>query len=138
MHRPHNGFSRRRGVSAPDFSLFRHPVDFNNVGTFPDSDNPHVRSLSEDLGANWYCGARLVEGDNDTVWIGALHGGNDRAVLTNIADNFDIWLLPDRVVEHVAPDPGRVCNQNANLFLFQRIALGIVMIEARRYTRKAY
>jgi len=43
--------------------------------------------------------------------------------VTYIANDFDIRLLADGVVEHIPPDSGGVRNQHANLFLLQGASL---------------
>ena len=138
MERPKNGFSRRSRVGAPNVPIFGHPVDLNDVRSLSNGHDPDMGSPCEYLYANRHLSARLIEGDNQAVWIGTLGSGDDRVFLTHITNDFYVPLLPNRVIEHVAPDPGRVRNQNANLFLFQRIGLRICILAKARCAHKTY
>jgi len=134
MQRSQNGFSRRRSVCAPNISLFGSPVDRNDVRSFANGHNSYVWSLCENLRATWLS-ARIVEGYDQTVWIRTLGDRDDCLFVTHIAHDFNIWLFPNRVIEHVAPDPGRVRNQDANLSLFQRIALATHFSKVKTHTQ---
>jgi hypothetical protein len=123
MQGPQYGVPGRRCVRPPDIPFFRHPINFNNVCPFPNGNDPHVRSLRQNRSANGNGFARFIERNNQTVRIGALRSEDDRVLLTHISNDLDVGFFPNRVIEHVAPDSGRVRNQDANLFVFQRIAL---------------
>jgi hypothetical protein len=130
MKRSEKGFSRRRSVCAPNVPLFGFPINGNYICTLTDSHNPHMGSLCEDLRATWL-GSWIVEGHDQAVWICTFSGRHNRFFVTDVTHDFDVRFLPNRVVEHVAPDPGRVRNQDANLFLFQRIALAAHFFESQ-------
>jgi hypothetical protein len=106
----------------------RQPINFDNVGSFADCYDPGSWSFRKNLGTNWHRSGGQFKRNNDTIRICALYGGDDGVFVAYIANNFDIRLLVDGVVEHIPPDSGGVRNQHANLFLLQGASLSSRML----------
>ncbi len=95
-------------------NIERSPVVNDEVLLRGDCDNSDLRVFAQQLIANgWPC-ARVVERDDHEIWQGSLYALGDLRLVANFANNFDVGLIREcceyelphkpRTIRHKDPD----------------------------------